>query len=43
MFYLGGESYRTHFLQRITYVKLFNAAFLCPFLLGYFEEEVVKK
>lgn len=43
MFYLGGESYRTHFLQRITYVKLFNAAFLRSFLLGYFEEEVVKK
>lgn len=43
MFYLGGESYRTRFLQRITYVKVFNAAFLRPFLLGDFEEEVVKK
>ena len=43
MFYLGGESYRTRFSQRITQVKLFNAAFLRPFLLGYFEEEVVKK
>ena len=39
MFYLGGESYRTRFSQRITQVKLFNAAFLRPFLLGYFEEE----
>ena len=43
MFYLGGESYRTRFSQRITQVKLFNAAFLRPFLLGYFEEKVVKK
>ena len=34
---------RARFLQRITQVKLFNAAFLRPFLLGYFEEEVVKK
>ena len=43
MFYLGGESYRTRFLQRITWVKLFNMLVLRPFLLGYFEEEVVKK
>ena len=31
MFYIGGELYRARFLQRITYVKLFNAANRCPF------------
>ena len=43
MFYLGGELYRGRFLQRITYVKVFNGVVLRSFMWGYFADEEVKK